>query len=102
MGEHPWSLGPPAQFNDLMESSRFNVLGLALGLARVSSSWAPYTVGVSRAAQYAKALTPADLNTQFEPPDHHTPTIHNKIRNCLRHGVFGVSHGVFGPILSGT
>ena len=43
----------------------------------------------SRAGLYARIHTLAGLSTQFEPPDHDTPTIHTEIRNCLGHGVFG-------------
>ena len=42
-----------------------------------------------RAGLYARIHTLAGLSTQFEPPDHDTPTIHTEIRNCLGRGVFG-------------
>ena len=45
--------------------------------------------GGNRGELYARIHTLAGLGTQFEPPDHDTPTIHNEIRNCLGHGVFG-------------
>lgn len=42
-----------------------------------------------RGELHARIHTLAGLSTQFDPPDHDTPTTHNEIRNCLGHGVFG-------------
>jgi len=52
---------------------------------RPRGEWGNFEAG----QHYARIHTLAGLSTQFEPPDHDTPTIHNEIRNCLGHGVFG-------------